>query len=101
ANALHQPVSMQHGVNGAFGGDPDITIQSPHQELANLARTPMRLVLFEGDDQALDLRWQLVGIAYRPTRTIIERLETTLLVAAEDLVAGLARNAKLAANIVH
>ena len=36
---LEQAVAIEHRVNGAFGGNPNITAQSTHQELANLART--------------------------------------------------------------
>ena len=59
----------------------------------------MRLIAFERDDQALDLRRQLVGVAQRPARAVAQRLEPVLLVAIEDLVAGLARDAELAADL--
>ena len=42
---------------------------------------------------------QLVGVAHRPPRAIGQRLEPVLLVAIEDLVAGLARDAELPADI--
>ena len=43
------------------------------QELADLAPPPMRLLTFEPDDQALDLRGQLVGIAHWPARATNRR----------------------------
>jgi hypothetical protein len=61
----------------------------------------MRLLALAADDQALDLRRQLVGIAHRSPTTVAQRFEAALLVATEDLVAGLARNPELAANAAH
>ena len=65
AEALDQSMPVQNGVNGALGRDANVASQAAHQELTNLARTPMRLVLLERDDQALDLGGELVGIAHR------------------------------------
>jgi hypothetical protein len=65
ALGLDQAVAVQHGTDGAFGGNANIRRQSPDEALANLARAPMRLVLFEMDDQALKLSGQLVGVATR------------------------------------
>ena len=56
---------------------------------------------FEPDDQALDLLGQLVGVAHRPARAVAQGLEPMLLVAIEDLVAGLAGDAELPAHIRH
>jgi len=61
----------------------------------------MRLVALEIDDQPLDLVGQLVGIAHRAARAIAQRIEPLVLVAIEDLVAGLAGNAELAAHRAH
>jgi hypothetical protein len=70
ANAFDQAVPMQHGVDGALGRDAHVLVQAANQELANLARAPMGLLALERDDQALDLRRQLIGIADRPARPI-------------------------------
>jgi hypothetical protein len=59
------------------------------------------LVPLEIDDQPLDLVRQLVGIAHRPARAIGERIEPLVLVAVEYLVAGLTRNAEIAAHLAH
>src|SRR5258705_6069193 len=61
----------------------------------------MRLVTLGGDDQALDLPRQVVGGANRPGRRGGQGLEAVLLVALEDLVAGLARNAERATDLAH
>jgi hypothetical protein len=86
----------EHGVDHALGRNADVAVQSADQELADLAGTPMRLVTLGCDDQALNLARRLVGVANRPARTVGQGLETVFLIALEDLVAGLARNAERA-----
>src|ERR1700731_1722485 len=98
---LDQAVPVKHGVDRALGRNADVTVQSADQELADLAGTPMGLVALGRDDQALDLRRQLVGVANRPARAGGQGLETVFLVALEDLVAGLARNAERATDLAH
>ena len=61
----------------------------------------MQFVALEADDQLLHLTRQLVGIAHRPARAVGKRIEPLVLVAVEDLVAGLAGNAELAAHLAH
>jgi hypothetical protein len=94
-------LAIEHGMDRAFGWHPDLAIEPSDQELADLARPPMRLLALETDDQALD-RWrQLVGITHRPAGAIGQRPEPMLLVAIENLVAGLARYSELPARIRH
>jgi hypothetical protein len=57
----------------------------------------MRLVALEPDDQAFDLCRQLIGVTHRPARTVAQGFQPMLLVAVEDLVAGLPGYAELAA----
>src|SRR5438105_11187283 len=82
-------------MDGALGRDADIAVQSANQELANLASTPMRLLALEGDDQALNPGWRLVGVAHRTTRAIRQRFDPAMLVALEDLVGGLLGDAEI------
>ena len=100
AAALDQPVAVENGMDGALGGDPDIAVEPPHQEFSDLAGAPVRLLALEPDDQALDLRRQLVGVAHRPPRAVAQCLQAVFLVAVEDLVAGLARDPELPASSV-
>jgi hypothetical protein len=100
-NASDQAVAVQHGVDGALGRNAHVLVQATDQELANLARTPMWLFALEANDEALDLRRQLVGIAYWPPTAIAQRFEPTFLISIEDLVAGLARDAELPTDIGH
>src|SRR5258708_16587230 len=88
-------------MDGALGRDPDIAVQWANQELANVASTPMRLLALEGDDQALDLGWQLVGVAHGAARAMPQRCDPAILVALEDLVAGLAGDPELPADFGH
>src|SRR5215510_8203082 len=101
AAAFDQTVPIEHRVDGALGRNPNIAIEAPNQELADLARAPMWLRGFELDNQGLDLSRQLVGIAYRASGAVTQRLKPVLLVTVKDLVAGLARNAELPAHIRH
>jgi hypothetical protein len=101
ADPLHQAVPMQDRVNRALGRHSQVLVQSANQELANLARAPMGLLPLEPHDQALDLGRQLVGIAHRAPRSVTQRLKAVLLVAVEDLVAGLARDPEFAAKLAH
>jgi hypothetical protein len=56
AEAFDQAVPVQDGVDGALSRDPDVPVQSANQQLPDLARAPVGLLAFEGDNQALDLR---------------------------------------------
>src|SRR3984893_14883146 len=97
---LDQAVPVEHGMDRALGRNADVAVQSADQELADLAGTSMGLVALGCDDQALDLPRQLVGVANRPARAIGQGLETVFLVALENLVAGLGRNAERATDQV-
>jgi hypothetical protein len=65
------------------------------QLLPDLRRAPARLVVLEAHDLRLDLDRQLVGVAIGSTRAIGEPFQADLVIAGEDLVAGLAGNAEL------
>jgi hypothetical protein len=94
-------VPVEHRVHRALGRDPDVAGHPPHQEFADLARAPVRLVALGRHDQPLHRLGQLVGIAHRPARPVGEGLDPVALVAIEDLVAGLARDAELPTHIAH
>src|SRR5262252_2720463 len=94
-------MTVQHGMDGALGRQPDIPVQSPNQKLADFARTPMWLVTLEVDDQAFNLMGQLVGIPDRPPRAVSQSSTAVLLVSGKDLVACLARYAELQAQLRH
>src|SRR5450631_591712 len=70
-------------MDGAFGRNPDIAIEPPHQELADLARAPVRLLGLEADDQALQLkcnpcvRYKMSPMSRAAHPDIIQRLRRT------------------------
>jgi|SRR6478735_842927 hypothetical protein len=39
AAPLDQAVAVEHRMDGAFGGNPDVPVEATHQQLADLART--------------------------------------------------------------
>ena len=78
----------------------DIRIKAP-QLVPDLGRAPARLVLLEAHDLGLDLERQLVGLAVGSAGAVGEALQADLVVAREDLVAGLARDAELATKPRH
>ena len=82
AHALNQAMPIENRMNGALRRHPDIAIQSADQKLANLARSPVRLIALGGDDQAFDLLRQLVGIPHGPARTIVQGLLAVLFVGS-------------------
>src|SRR5215469_14616966 len=88
-------------MDGALGWHPDLAIEAPDQELADLAGTPVRLFGFEPDNQPLELVRQLVGVAHRSARSIAQGRQPVLLVAIEYLVASLPRDPKISTYVRH
>src|SRR5512135_3703720 len=88
-------------MDGAPGGNPHVAGQPPDQKLPDLACAPMQLLAFEPDNQARNRLRQLIGVAHRPPRTVAQGLKTVLLVAVENLVAGLTRYTELPAHVRH
>src|SRR5712671_6550201 len=101
AAALDQAVAIENRMDGALGRNPDVAVEPPDQEFADLARAPMGLVSLEPDNQALNLLWQLIGIAHWPARPVAQGLKPVRLVAIENLVAGLPRYAEIPAYVRH
>jgi len=79
-------------VDGAVGGDAHIAGEAADEELADLAGSPVGLVALGLDDGGLELLGELVGVADGAARAIRKGLQAVVLVAVEDLVAGLPRN---------
>ena len=73
----------------------------PRQPFPDLWRAPARLILLQAHDPRLDLEGQLIGVAVGPARAVGEPCEANLVVAREDLVAGLAGDAELTAQHRH
>lgn len=76
-------------MNGALGWNTNLTGETADQQITDLARAPMRLAALEADDEALNLRGELIGIAHRPMGSIGQRGTALVAVAVEDFIAGL------------
>src|SRR6476469_751211 len=61
----------------------------------------MRFLPFKPDDEALNLRWELVGISDRPPGPIAQRSQPRFLVPIVDFVSGLARYTKISTDVTH
>src|SRR5581483_9559797 len=53
---LDEAMTSPNRVRGALGRNFDLTSKPPDQQLANFARTPMRLLALQPHDQAPELR---------------------------------------------
>ena len=101
ADAGDQAVAVEDGVDGALGGHSEIAGQAADEQFADLSGTPVGFAGLEGDDEALDLGRELVGIADGPAGPVVERCRALVFVAGEDFVAGFTRDTELAADIGH
>src|SRR4029077_15915105 len=64
AAALDQAVAIENRMDGTLGWDPNVAVEPPDQELADLARPPMGLLRLQPDNQALNLLRQLIRIPH-------------------------------------
>ena len=93
-------MAIEHGMEGAFGGEFDIG-EAAQQPLADFSSPPAGMLMLHIQDVVLHLERKLVGVTIGTTAAIGESLHPALLIAIEDLVAGLARNSELPAQIRH
>jgi hypothetical protein len=98
--ALDQAMAIENRVDRTDGWGVHIRIE-PRELVPDLRRAPARLVLLEAHDLRLDLERQLVGVPIGPARAIREPVQADLVVAREDLVAGLTGDAELGARHRH
>ena len=73
----------------------------PNELVADLRRAPVGLLPLELNDQLLDLKGEPVRLSIGPSTAIGQALEPAILIALEDLVAGLARDIELPAQRCH
>src|ERR1035438_2723787 len=92
--ALDQCMTIEHGMDGAFGWDGDVG-ESAEEALANLACAPAGVLTLHVQNIVFHLEGKLVGIAIGTPASIGQSLYPAFLVAVEDFVAGLARDSKL------
>jgi hypothetical protein len=100
AATFDEAVAIEDGMDGTDRG------QVWHRRLlpaflADLGRAPAGILALEADDSRLERGRPAVGLAEGPTVTVGQGLEAAILIAVEDLVASLARDAELGAQRRH
>jgi hypothetical protein len=93
-------MAIEHGMNGAFGGKWDVG-EAAQQSLADFPSAPTGMLTLHVQDVVLHLKGELVGIAIGTSASVGEPVNAAFLIAIEDLVAGLARDPELSAQIRH
>src|SRR6185295_963689 len=97
---LHQMMAIEDGVDRAdrrqvWPGEllPEL--------LANLRRTPARILALQAHDRGFNRRWQPIRLPVRPSSPVCEGLRAAVFIAVENLVARLPRNPELGAQRRH
>ena len=91
-------MAIEHGMDGAFGGKWDVG-EAAQQSLADFPSAPTGMLTLHIQDVVLHLKGQLIGIAIGTSASVGEPVNAAFLIAIEDLVAGLARDPELSAQI--
>jgi len=100
AAALDQSMTIEHGMDGAFGWDGDVG-ESAKEALANLACAPTGVLTLHVQNIVFHLEGKLVGVAIGTPASIGQSVHPTFLIAIEDFIAGLTGDTKLPAKISH
>ena len=93
-------MAIEHRMDGTFGRAGN-TGEPAQQALPDFASTPAGVLLLYVQDEVFDLERKSVGAAIRASASVGQPLNPAFLVAIEDLVAGLARNAEFPAQFRH
>src|SRR2546429_9966170 len=91
-------MAIQHRMDGALGRDGN-SGESAQEALANLAGTPAGVLALHVQDEVFHLEGKLIRIAVGSSASVRQPLHAAFLIAIEDLVARLARDPKLPAEI--
>src|SRR5215469_795465 len=87
-------------MDGAFGRDRN-SGEPADEALADFAGAPAGVLALHVQDKIFHLKGKLVGVAIGATTAVGQALHTAVLIAVEDLVAGLAGDAKFPAKFSH
>src|SRR5882757_1554879 len=87
-------------MDGTFRRDGNIG-EAAQQALTDFASTPAGVLVLYVQDEVFDLEWQPVGVAIRASASVREPLHAASLVTIDNLIAGLAGDAKLPAKFRH
>src|ERR1700731_1538041 len=93
-------MAIEHSMDRAFGRQWDVG-EAAHQPLADFASTPAGMFVLHIQNVILHLKGKLVSVAIGTPASVGQPLHPAFLITIEDLVAGLARNAELPAQIRH
>ena len=93
-------MAIQHRMDGAFGRNGD-TGEAAAEALADFTSAPAGVLALHVEDVILHLKGKLVGITKGAPTPVGQTFHSATLVATEDLVAGLARDAELSAEFRH
>src|SRR5262249_862750 len=97
---IDEAVAEEHRVDRADRRGLNLVVRAA-QPFADLGRTPTWPLTLELNDQLLDLEGQPIGVPVRSAAAVGESVEPPVLVALEDLVAGLARDIEVATDGGH
>jgi hypothetical protein len=100
ASMTHQMVAIEYGVDRTDGRQVRAGELLP-QLFADLGRAPAGILPLQTHDRRLNGCWEPIRLPVRAVAPIAEGLNPAVLVAVEDLVAGLARNPELGAQRRH
>src|ERR1700686_5910283 len=87
-------------MDGTFRRDGN-TGEAPQQALTDFASTPAGVLVLYVQDEVFDLERKLVGVAIRTSASVRKPLHAAFLITIENLIAGLAGDAKLPAKFRH
>src|ERR1700722_7908097 len=93
-------MAIEHSMDRAFGRQWDVG-EAAQQPLADFANTPAGMFVLHIQNVILHLKGKLVSVAIGTPASVGQPLHPAFLITIEDLVAGLARNAELPAQIRH
>src|ERR1022692_2650284 len=98
--ALDQSMTIEHGMDGTFGGDGDVG-ESTKEALANLACAPAGVLTLHVQNIVFHLEGKLVGIAIGTPASIGQSLHPTFRGAIEDFGARLGGDTNPPEKISH
>jgi hypothetical protein len=87
-------------MDGTFRRDGNIG-EAPQQALTDFASTPTGMLVLYVQDEIFDLERKSIGVAIRTSASVREPLHAAFLITIEDLITGLAGDAKLPAKFRH
>src|ERR1700730_18031521 len=89
-----------HRMNGAFSGDRSAG-EPADQTFPDFASHPAGVLVLHVQDVVLHVEGKLVGVAIGASAPVRQPFDPAFLVATEDLIAGLAGDAQLPAELGH